>query len=480
MKLDIQKSWLLKSLLLMTMGVLMGCAQSMNPDIERGADYNFRDGYPEVRFSAIGLIDNEGNPKINIAADIVMGSLIYQNEEDKYISNATIDVQIINQSNPDNVIGSKQYSIEIEKEDPNIVYSQEIYTFQKEIQVAPGNYKINFTLIDQNSEKKITSSTETLLPNPENNIANLTNIRMEGKNMSSDTPEWSPITTYDVPGRVDSLKFIFQVTNNNSSEPLTIDSELLRFESDTTYARPMHYNNYSPSSLPYKGIDYNKEEVIQSTQRKLVEPGNVLIEFTFGNQPRGNYRFEVLTNKSSDESEESYKARDFSVKSKNYPSIQSARELAQPLIYLMSEKDYEKLISINDADSLKQTVDRFWLRHIGNKSRTKSVIKKFYNRVEEANKQFSNFKEGWKTDPGMLYILLGPPWYVDERLDEMFWSYSYNRTDPDRNFFFFEPRNKSEFFPFDHYIFRRSQSYFTLQYQQIDLWLSGSIMRRNL
>lgn len=453
----------------------------MNPDIERGSSYNFREGYPEVRFSAIGLIDDQGKPTINIASDIVLGSLIYNQKDDQYVANVTIDVQIINQSNLNNIVGAKQYTLDLTEEDHNVVYSQAIHTFEREIPVEPGSYKINFTLTDESSEKKVTHSTETYLPNPENNISNLTNIRLEGKNMSDEDPSWTPITTYDVPGRIDSLKFIFQVTNNDTEEPMTIDSKLLHFESDTTYARPMHYNNYSPSSLQYKGIDYDKEEVVQTTQRKLVEPGNVLIEFTFGKQPRGNYRFEVSTNKSSGDTEDqAFKARDFGIKSKNYPSVQSAKELAQPLIYLMQEKNYEKLMAHTDPDSLKQAVDRFWLQHIGNKSRTKSVIKKFYNRVEEANKQFSNFKEGWKTDPGMLYILLGPPWYVDHRLDEMYWSYSYNRSDPNRNFYFFEPRNKTEFFPFDHFIFRRSHSYFTLQYQQIELWLSGSIMQRNL
>ncbi|MGM0545551.1 MAG: GWxTD domain-containing protein [Bacteroidota bacterium] len=460
---------------------LMGCAKSMNPDIERGSSYNFREGYPEVRFSAIGLIDEEGDPNINITSDIVMGSLIYNKEEDHYLANATIDIQIINQTNMNNIAGAKQYAIEITDPDPNVVYSQDIHTFERQIPVEPGNYKINFTLTDESSDKKVTYSTETYLPNPDDNISNLTNIRLEGKNMSEDEPSWSPITTYDVPGRIDSLKFIFQVTNNDTEEPMTVDSRLLRFESDSSYARPMHFNNYSPSSMAYKGIDYGNEEVIQTTQRKLAEPGNVLIEFTFGTQPRGNYRFEVSTNKPSEESsEQAFKARDFGIKSTNYPSVQSAKELAQPLIYLMGEKEYKKLMAIEDADSLKQTVDRFWLRHIGNKSRSKSVLKKYYSRVEEANKQFSNFKEGWKTDPGMLYILLGPPWYVNERLNEMYWSYSYNRSDPNRNFYFVEPKNKNEFFPYNHFIFRRSQSYFTMQYQQIELWLSGSIMRRSL
>jgi GWxTD domain-containing protein len=458
----------------------MGCAKSFNPDIERGSNYQFKEGHPEVRFSAIGLINEEGEPHINVSADIVYGSLIYDQEDDTHTSNITIDIQIIDQENPDNIIESKEYTLNIEKEDPNIVYSQDTFTFQRDIPVDPGDYKINFTLTDLNSDKKITSSTQTFIPNPTNNISNLTNIMLMGKNMDDDAPAWSPINTYDVPGRIDSLKFVFQVTNNDSDEPMTVDSRLLRFKSDTSHAQPMHYNRPSDVRLNYKGIEYSDDEIIQNTQRKLLEEGNVLIEFTFGQQQRGNYRFEVEADSESEDSE-MYKARDFSVKSDNYPSIQSPREMARPLAYLMNEKNHKQLMKISNPDSLKRAVDRFWLRNIGNKNKTKDVISKFYNRVEEANKQFSNFKEGWKTDRGMMFILFGRPWYIDRiNNDTIQWSYSYNRSEPERNFYFHRPHSQSEYFPFEYYILRRSDSYYRVQYRQVQLWLSGVIMERQI
>jgi len=470
---------LLLSLLLLSFGFL-GCSKSFHPDIQRGSDYNYKEGYPEVRFSAIGLIDEDSTPKINIAADIVYGSLIYNQEGDQYKASLAIDVQIIDQGKNGNTVKSERFTMDIEKEDPNIVYSQQTFSIEKSFEVPPGDYKINLSLTDLNSDKRITSSTQTYIPDPEKSVLNLTNIRMSGKNMADATPQWKPITTYTVPGRVDSLKFIFQVTNNDSEDPLVVDSRLLRFDSDTSVARPMHYNNYSPSSIQYKGIDYDEEEVIQSTQRRLQQPGNVLIEFTFPQQERGNYRFEVETNKSNSESENQYKARDFGIKSANYPAVKTAEELARPLVYLMDDGEYEDLMKINNSDSLKAAVDRFWLRNVGNKQKARSVIEKYYQRVEEANKQFSNYKEGWKTDTGMIYVLFGPPWYVDRSLDEMQWSYSYNREDPERNFYFYQPKFKSKFYPFQHFIFRRSQNYFSVQYQQVELWLSGLILQRSI
>jgi hypothetical protein len=104
----------------------------------------------------------------------------------------------------------------------------------------------------------------------------------------------------------------------------------------------------------------------------------------------------------------------------------------------------------------------------------------YYERVEQANKQFSNFKEGWKTDMGMIYILFGPPWYVDRTLNRMQWSYSYDRNDPRRNFYFERNRIPNEYYPFNHYVVQRSQSYFNLIYQQTELWRTGRILEANL
>lgn len=461
------------------LAAFIGCSQSINPNIERGSGYNFKEGYPEVRFSALGLINQQGTPQIDIAADIVYGSLIFNEENDSLASKIAIDVQVLPKDESERIVNSKRYVLDIRKNDQNIVYSQDVFTFQKSLNVSPGEYKINFTLTDLNSKKRITSTAETFIPDPEANLTNLTNIKLLGKNLSNDIAEWSPITTYDIPGRVDSLKFIFQVTNNNSEEPLVVNSKLLRFRSDTSFARAMHENSYSSSSISYKGIDYGKSTTIQSNQRKLIQQGNVLIEFKFEQQERGNYRFEVQTNKSKDD-DKLYKARDFGVKSENYPSLKSATELARPMVYLMDDNEYQDLLNINNPDSLKEAIDRFWLKNIGNKNKAKKVIAKYFQRVEEANKQFSNFQEGWKTDPGMMYILFGSPWYIDQTLDRMQWSYAYDRSDPERNFLFHQPKFESALFPFNHFLLQRSQSYFTVQYQQVELWLSGLILQRNI
>jgi len=458
--------------------LLGACARSSNPDIEMGSMFKFQDGHPEVRLSAIGLLNEQDEPIINITADIVYGSLIYKtdDETDRTFSSVTIEVRIAGQEETD-FNDSFSQSFEIDSENNKLIDSQEFFTFDRSVEVIPGEYKVFLAVLDNTSGKQTVRESETFIPDPGEPVVNLTSVRMLGKNMEAEN-EFLPITTYDVPSRIDSLQFIFQVTNNTLEDPLTIRTRVIKFRSDSTIARPMNYNNYNVSSIQYKGIDYNREDELDSTIRRLDQAGSVLIEFNFGQFPRGNYRFEVETVREGEEP--LTKARDFSVKSENYPAVKNAWELARPLHYLMNEKDYDKLMEIESRDSLKEAIDHFWLSNVKSVSDAKNVIELYYQRVEEANKQFSNFKEGWKTDTGMMYILFGPPWFVETSINQMLWSYSYDRSDPRYNYFFERPKMPNEFFPFDNYLLERNQQYFNVQYQQIQRWLSGDILRRGI
>jgi len=455
---------------------IVSCKSSKNLDVERGTGYNFRAGKPEFRVSAFGYIDEKKGPTLQVRAEIVKGSLIYKsNKHDTLSANVAIDIQIQDISNPKNVISTKHLEKHLTSTDQGIKSTRNAVNIEFSQQVQPSRYRIVVNVKDLNSDKDVTQSIETYIPETETGAYSLSKVQMYGK---INGKEWHPINTYDVKGRIDSLRFVFQVISEKTDKQLRLDTRLLRFKSDTSYARPMHYSNYSPSSIEYKGIDYDEESELQSNQRILTDYGSVFIEYKFKNQDRGNYRFEVTAKREGDD--EVYKARAFGVKSKNYPAVASAREMARPMIYLMGKGDYEDLMSISNPDSLKREMDKFWLKHIGNAQRARDVIQMFYERVEEANKQFSNYKEGWKTDLGMVYIMFGPPWYTENHLKELDWYYSYNREDPDYSYVFYQPKLKNKYYPFYHYILQRSNYYYTVEYQQRQLWLTGQILRRQI
>jgi GWxTD domain-containing protein len=455
---------------------LLSCSSSKIDTTQQGSDYTYKVGHPELRINAFGFIDQEQGPTLKITAEIVEGSLVYSQQNDSLTANIAVDIQIVDQENGENIIESQRITKTVTSSNENITSSRETITIDYSQQVSPSRYEISVTVTDLNSKRQLTQTAETFIPETEEGEFTISNIQMYGKEIGS---SWAPITGYDVQSSVDSLRFIFQIISPQTERRMTIDSRLVEFKSDTSLPRSMTRNNYSSSSIEYKGIDYDRQTVIQSTRRVLSDYSSVFVEYKFTNQNRGNYRFEVTTKKEGDKDEQ-FNGRAFGVKSPNFPAVENIHELARPLAYLMDSKQYESLLEISDKDSLKQTIDRFWLKNIGNKQKTRSVIELYYTRVEQANKMFSNFKEGWKTDRGLIYVLFGKPFHTRDRLRTIIWYYSYNIEDPEYRFRFRQPKLNNKFYPFDHYLLQRRSYYHSRRYLQRDLWLSGRILQRRI
>jgi GWxTD domain-containing protein len=456
---------------------ILSCNNAYIAEVDRAGDYDYQPGYPELRVVGAGFVDVDTDSSfIELTAEVVYASLVFKNIDGLFSSEIELDVQVVDQVQPDRILGTTNSTYIISDSSSFVVNSQDSYQIFKRIPVPPGAYNVRVILRDASNERESFRRLEIEIPNPSESRSYLTNIQVFAKD-EAESPIFEPVTTYNLSETSDSVRLVFQVTNNRVNEPQTIDTRLIKFESDTMHARPMSWPDYTPASLPYKGIDYGEYEVINTSKRILTDAGTVTIELFFENLKRGNYRFEVRTQSAG---EEVFKARDFSIKSPHYPSLRTPRELAAPLIYIMREDEHADLMAISDPKAQKYAVDRFWLSNIKNTAKALQVIELFYERVEEANKQFSNYKEGWKTDMGMMYVLFGPPWYVQRSLGEEKWAYSHNLYDFETNFNFVAPRIKNKFYPFENYQLVRNQQYFSIQYQQVQKWLSGSILRDNL
>lgn len=124
-----------------------------------------------------------------------------------------------------------------------------------------------------------------------------------------------------------------------------------------------------------------------------------------------------------------------------YPAITTAEQLRDPLRYITTKKEYDTIMA---NENLKGAVDDFWLKTARSPERARILIQKFYSNVEEANKYFTSYLEGWKTDRGLIYIIFGRPDYVYRANDSEDWVYG-------------EPENRSSL----RYTFVRVNNHFT-------------------
>lgn len=448
----------------------VSCSSSYSGKAEIGVNDTPAPGLPFISLAASSNVTENGTTQVLVYLSISENSLIFKRQQDSLVSRANVNIEILSKDNKAEV--SRMYQLLFGKDPDTKYYDQNTIYLERVFAISPGEYTVRTSITDLHSGKQTTSEQNISVPDPKTGSVFISNIRFYEK--TNPDEKFIAVNNYDVNAGFDSLKFVFQVTNGANAQALEVQSRLMRFEADTAPARSMSGKNHRKSSLEYKGLDYTKYETIQSTRRNLEASGSVTIENSFADLEKGNYRFEVSALTS--EGERFFEVRDFSVKSENFPQIKTPRELALPLIYIMKEDEYNELLQIKSEDSLKSAIDAYWLRNIRNTLKAKRILQLYYERVEQANLQFSNYKEGWKTDRGMIYILFGPPLYKDSGFGEMTWFYEFDSGNRNPSIYFEDTRYGNVKFPFQNFVLQRSSALFNLQYRQIQSWNDGSIL----
>ena len=148
----------------------------------------------------------------------------------------------------------------------------------------------------------------------------------------------------------------------------------------------------------------------------------------------------------------------------NYPLINQPENMVGPARYIATKKEYNKL---KNADTIKTAVDKFWINKSGNSERARIQIRNYYSRVEKANKLFYTQKPGWKTDRGMIYIILGAPKVVYRSNKIETWIYGESARYNALKLKFKKTENP---FTSEDYKLKRSPKYKDQWFYAIDIW----------
>jgi GWxTD domain-containing protein len=146
----------------------------------------------------------------------------------------------------------------------------------------------------------------------------------------------------------------------------------------------------------------------------------------------------------------------------DYPKLNTIESLAGPLIYICTKQEAEKLKQVGND---KKKFDQLILTITGNSERARTFMRSYYRRIELANQYFSSYKEGWKTDRGMIYTIFGLPEEVYLFDDREVWDYQNSHVKIRFQFV----RSPSLFDP-DNYVLIRDKKFTTPWYEMIDLW----------
>lgn len=460
--------------------LFLSCQTGHESLIDHGQLELHSPGYPGFYLTAFNHLDISGNDSVEVEIEIPHKNLFFRKaSDDLYSARFTKRILIERQSESDSDRYSTAYNDVAEdtlfRESYDSTTSRETYIFNRHYTLEPGKYRIRAMVTDNTTDTDYSRYTEVEVPHlPSKELAfgQLRLLSLHNDERFRTEPG------YHIEAGYDSLKSSIQLFVDTEAERAQFDMRLLKFNYDNEPARPPHLYTPMQGSLAYRGIDYREPDTLQTVSRELTDLDGVLdIEFELPRLSEGNYRLEVESPDLLEEqrNEELYRARDFAVMPEHFPYISDIEKMAEALIYITRSGEHEKIMDTENPDSLRLNFESFFADLYNNRNMAKNIIQQYFNRVEEANLMFSTHKPGWKTDPGMVYILFGPPDLQERSIDGMVWYYTRDTHMQANRFFFERSRNVDRTYPAENYILQRGRQFDRDYNRIIDRWRRGVV-----
>lgn len=148
----------------------------------------------------------------------------------------------------------------------------------------------------------------------------------------------------------------------------------------------------------------------------------------------------------------------------DYPQMKDDMLLPGPMRYLTTDSEFYAIAGSGDY---KAKLEKFWIEIAGNENRGLQLMSDYFSRVELANLYFSSYKEGWKTDRGLIYIIFGPPVQVYRRSGIETWIYGDPQKRSSLRFDFIANQNP---FTFNDFELIRQPDFKSPYYIAVDFW----------
>jgi GWxTD domain-containing protein len=214
-----------------------------------------------------------------------------------------------------------------------------------------------------------------------------------------------------------------------------------------------HYTErYPAASPPFAEKEVQVDPIMQVDSSFSIKAGRPL-KFT----KEGLYLVQSDTNAA--------RGISFRVTPSSYPKMTKIEDLSTSLVFISTKDEADKLKA---AGADKTAFDRVVLDITRDKERARSLIKNYFKRVELSNIFFSSYKEGWKTDRGMMYLVFGLPDEVNRNGQFEVWTYK------SMNIKFTFRKTGSVYDP-DYFVLERNKRLAETWYYTIDMWRKSQI-----
>ncbi len=363
--------------------------QTVPAQIENVYDKNQANSLPKYYQDFLNFAsDQEGKTRIDVFIQVPYTEIQFVKSTKGFSASYTVVVSVFDEDK-EKLLVEKSWKEKIDVIDFEQTVSKNNFNLSlKSFHLTPGMYFITTSVEDEDSHKKYSSE-------------NLYKVRDLSEKISvSDVMLISKQTAAE-----GSNKILPNVSRNITSARDGI---------------PMFFEIYSDElanvNLEFIIKDVKENVVDQETIDKQLDTGRTQVIYTIKNDSLGLGNYTVTINiLDSTKSKITDVNKTFISRWLGIPAaIQDLDKAVDQLIYIAtpSEMDY-----IDEAEIQNEKIDRyldFWKKKDPTPNTEENeLFNEYYRRISYANENFSHYVEGWRSDRGMVFIILGSPNNVD-------------------------------------------------------------------
>jgi GWxTD domain-containing protein len=309
-----------------------------------------------------------------------------------------------------NLLQEKSWYETIKVQDFNSTTNQNnIMISNKSFLLSPGNYIFICNIEDQETKKNLYYEDKytVRILNPSLSLSDIMFVNQVSEN------KILPNITRNILSSKNIIPFYFEIY------------------SDTSIFATINYSIFK--------FDKKTDEMILNLRENInLQKGKnqLLKKIDFKNLTLGTYRLEI----DIEDTVRKLKTKSFKVFTSYWSgmpvNITDLNKAIEQMAYIASSSEISEMLNAKNEEEKKRLFSEFWKKKDPTPGTEENeIFNIYYQRVAFANSNFSTYREGWKTDFGMIYILLGPPDNIERHPFEFdtkpyeVWSYyQYNYT----------------------------------------------------
>jgi len=266
--------------------------------------------------------------------------------------------------------------------------SQYSLTYEK-FDLPPGDYKISIGLTDQETKKTRTAKIKVNVENFKkkklavSEITFVRNLQTDSLGVKSFSPE---VADYII-DLTNKLYMYFEIYSQSDKDE-TFD---ISYEIKNAKGKQVYKNKYKRRKDARRTLEYFPLSNSELSQGPYVMKLNVR---------QGARKVET--------------EKRFVIRWADMPSTISDIDLAiRQLKYIANKQEWKKLKKASSDEKLDKFKEFWKKRDPSPGTPANEWMDEYYNRIAYSNVNFSGFRDGWKSDMGMIFIIFGPPSDID-------------------------------------------------------------------